>query len=415
MDRIITIIKRELSVFQQLSRESKLLLPCMTLFWFASPFIGLFLNIYLWREVDSLGPVALFNLFIFLGLPLGFITNGFLLKKKSLVSALRLGILAQGIFPLLIILLRENAFRFLAPLGLINGLSGAFYWANLNLLIYDLTSDKIRGYYTGLQEVLGSAIGIITPPLVGFVIVIFGQEWLRLSLRNSYYLSFSIAAFFFLLSALIAGKMMVVKERLEFSLKDVSFKNLSKNWLSIRIMSVASGFPNGIFILTWSLLAFEFFGRELEVGWFNGFLGVVGVMAAYFAGRYAKPEKRMRATVIGTIFYFTGAMFFGINFSLPAFYLLGVLVGIGDLFIWTVEFPILMREMERGYLPESQRYSYWVDREIFVNIGRLLGMATFVLFTGFFAFQFVYRTMFIIIAFVSLILLLTIRNLIKVE
>lgn len=415
MQRIITRVRREIFVFQRLKRSIKLLLFCLALISFAGSFLGVFLNIYFWRALHRLEAVALFNLFFFVGLPIGFIANGFLVKKISYVAAFRAGIMALGLFPLIIMGLQENAFRYLGLLGLVNGFSDAFYWANLNIFIYDLTSDTVRGYFTGLHSALGSAIGIVTPPIVGFLIGVFGQEWLRLSVRHSYYLSFSIATFLFLTTAVVAGKITAARERLEFSLPDINLKNKSQNWGSIRLMSIASGFPSGIFALTWSLLAFEFFGRELEVGWFNGFLGIIGVLAAYFAGRYAKPERRMRTTIIGTAFYFLGATFFGLNFTIPAFYLLGIFVGIGDHFLWAVEFPVLMKEMEKGYLPGKQRYVYWVDREMFLNIGRVLGMIIFIALVSLFAFKLVYQIMFILIALIALVFLATIVNLIQTQ
>jgi YQGE family putative transporter len=387
----------------------------MALFTLGGSFLGVFLNIYLWRELNSLRAVALFNLCIFLGLPIGFIFNGLLLRKISYVSAFRFGILAQGIFPLIIVFLGGSVSPYLVPLGLIRGFGEAFYWANLSLFIFDITADKIRGYYTGLQETLNSAIWMVGPPLVGFTIGVIGQERLGLNIRSSYYLSFSIATFIFLLAVIIAGKIMITKERLDFSPREISFKKLSKNWWTVRLMSVVDGFPNGIFNLTWSVLAFEFFGREVEVGWFNGFLGIVGILAGYFAGRLARPERRLMTATIGTVFFVAGTMFFGLNFSLPAFYLLGILAGIGDLFVWSVEHPVIMREMEKGHLSRSKRYYYWVDNEIFLNLGRIIGLTTFILLAGLFAFAFVYRIMFIVIALSAIFLLLMIRRLIKAE
>jgi MFS family permease len=415
MDRVIARIKREIFVFQELSRRTKLLLVCIGLFTLGSSFLDVFLNIYLWRELNDLRAVVLFNLCFFLSMPFGFIFNGLLLGRIPHASAFRFGILVQGFFPLLIISLGGNVLPFLVPLGLIRGFGEAFYWANLNLFIFDFTSDKIRGYFTGLQEALNSAIWMVGPPLVGLTIVIVGQEWLGLSVRSSYYLSFSIATFIFLLAVIIAGKLKTDKEKLDFSLKGLSLKSLGKNWWTVRLMSIVDGFPNGIFILTWSVLAFEFFGGEVQVGWFNGFLGVLGILAAYLAGRLARPERRLMTATIGTVLFVAGTIFFGLNFSLSAFYLLSILVAFGDLFVWTVEYPVIMKEMEKGHLTRKKRYYYLVDRENFLNLGRAIGLMTFILWAGFFAFTLVYRAMFVIIGLSAILLWLMVRKLIKAE
>lgn len=260
-------LKREASVFKQLSRENRLLLVCSTLFSLAGPFIGLFLNIYLWREINSLEAVALFNLFGFLGLPIGFIANGFLLKRVSSKRALQFGLLAQGIFPLTLMILREEALHLLAPLGIISGLSAAFYWANLNLLTYDLTIDEIRGYFAGMSLVFGSVAGIFASPLAGFVIGIMGQKWFQFGVRQSYYLSFLIAAVIFLVTVIIAREITAGEEKLDFSLGGVFATSKSKKWVNVRFLNLAYGVCQGILIFSGGLLAFKFFGRELLVGW----------------------------------------------------------------------------------------------------------------------------------------------------
>jgi len=413
INKITVRIRREGAVFQQLNRESKLLLLCSGLFWFAGPFIGLFLNIYLWREANSLGAVALFNLFKFVGLPIGFIINGFLLKKISNKTAFQLGLILQAVFPFILIVLKDRAFQFLVPLGLINGLNEAFYWANMNLLIYDLTFDKIRGYFSGLDITLSSIFWIIAPPLAGFVIESLGQNRLHLSIRHSYYLSFLIAGFIFMVAAVVANKIIFQKVRPDFSLKNISLTNKSKKWASVRLLNVASGFYWGIFAFSFGLLAFKFFGKELEVGWFNGLMGVISALAGYLAGRYAAPERRLSATILGVIVFFLGSIFFGINFSIFGFYTYAILVTIGDTFLWMVHLPIEMKEMDRGYLPEAQRYLYWVDVEIFLNLGRILGIIIFICLTNFFTFELVYRLIIVLIGFAPFIGLKAIRNLVS--
>jgi YQGE family putative transporter len=96
--------------------------------------LGVFLNIYLWRVINNLGSVALFNLFFFIGIPISFIVNGLLLRKIPYVSAFRFGILAQGVFPLIIIFSQERVLQYLALLGFIKGFGEAFYWGTLTSL-----------------------------------------------------------------------------------------------------------------------------------------------------------------------------------------------------------------------------------------------------------------------------------------
>ncbi len=415
MKRIISRIEREIAVFQELSRDSKLLLLCSGLFWFAGPFIGLFLNVYLWREVNSLQAIGFFNLFYFIGLPVGFIINGFLLGKISNKTAFQMGLLFQSAFPFILILLKDKAFQFLIPLGFINGLSSAFYWANMNLLIYDLTYDRIRAYFSGLDISLSSILGIIAPPLAGFVIESLGQNRLHLNISYSYYLSFLIAGLIFLMAAIFAGRIKSEEKHSKFSFRNLFLTNKSKKWISVRFLNMAHGISSGIFFFSFGLLAYEFFGKELEVGWFNGLMGAICALAAYLAGRYALPERRLLITILGVVVFFFGSLVFGINFSLIGFFIYSTMVTIGDTFLWTIHIPTEMREMDGGYLPAGQRYLYLVDIEIFLNLGRIFGITLLIFLTNYFSFDVVYRLIVVIIGFAPFISLKAIENLVKAE
>jgi YQGE family putative transporter len=303
-NKLITRVKKETAVFRQLSQDSRLLLICITLFYLAGPFTGLFLNVYLWREIESLQLIALFTFFYFFGVPIGFIINGILLKKLFSKTAFQLGLFFQGLLPVVLIILQERAFHFLALLGLIKGVSAAFYWANLALLTYDFTNDAERGYFSGLSSSLASAIGIIASPLAGFVIGVAGQEWLKLSITSSYYLSFGTAIVIFLATVIIAGQVTPKKGKLEYSFRTTFSEKKSENWIKVRSLNFVTGLRDSVIPFLPALLAFKFFGKEVLVGQFNGLMAVIGILIGYFAGRYAKPEKRISAASIGVTAFF---------------------------------------------------------------------------------------------------------------
>lgn len=154
-------------------------------------------------------------------------------------------------------------------------------------------------------------------------------------------------------------------------------------------------------------------GSYWLVGWFSGLMGAIGMLAGYFAGRYAKPDRRVSAAIIGATFFFIGSMFFGINFSVLGYYVFSTLIAIGGVFIWTVHGPVQMREIDKGYFPESQRYNYLVDTEVFLNIGRILGTVVLIFLANFFDFDLTYRIIIILIGLVPFISLLAVKNLVK--
>ncbi|MBU0619264.1 MFS transporter [Patescibacteria group bacterium] len=403
-------IKRELAVFKQLNRQNQLLLLCSTLYWLANPFVSLFLNIYLWRVANSLLMVACFNLFLFLGVPFGFILNGWLLRKLSNKTALRLGLILQGVFPLILILLGESAFRYLPLLGFINGINVSFYWGNYNLFIYDLTTDKTRGYYTGINTLLSTAAATLASPLAGLVIGVLGQGWLQLEVSQAYYLSFILTTFIFVLAAMVVGQINTHEEALDFSLSGLLAKK-SPGWNRIRLLNLTTGFYGGVFSFSLGILAFYFFGQETGVGWFNGLIGIISALAAYLAGRLATPSRRILTALVAAIPFFIGSLIFSLSWSLVTFYVFAILTGIGTTALLTVKIPLDMKEMDQGHLSETQRYKYLVDLEIFLNSGRALGILLLILLANVFSFELAYRLTILVIGFIPFIVLKLVKNL----
>ncbi|MBI4099845.1 MFS transporter [Candidatus Microgenomates bacterium] len=367
MQKILAFWRREQEIFFSLTENSRWLLLCSQLTRFASPFIGLFLNLFLWRETADLKTLIFFNAALFVGLPLGFIVNGLALKKLGIKQLFQFSFLTQIIFPLLIVLLKTSVLSYIYPLALINSFGAAFYWANLNYLTFNLNTDKNRGYFIGLDFSIGSFIGIVAPILAGFIV----------SFAGGYYLSFLVAAGIFSVGTLVAGKFIASQPSLDFQPQETIIHDQNSSWAKARAMMFFWGIISASTLFTGSILALNFFRQEAGVGLFNGAMGVIGVLAAYSAGRIISVQRRLLGAIIGTTILVLGALAFGLAPTVIGFVAFISSCQIGGFFTWTAMYTLNMREIDRGPLGPEQKYHYVVDNEIFMNIGRLVGLTLF--------------------------------------
>jgi YQGE family putative transporter len=349
-----------------LSADGRVLLLCSMLFLFAAPLTGLFVNLYLWKGTESMVEIGLYNLSFWVGLPIGFIVNGLVLRLIKIKSLFRIGILSQALFPLLLIVLSETAFSWLFLLGLVNGFGAAFYWANINFLGYRVNNDETRGYYSGFDSTLGSFAGIISPVIAGLVVTL-----------SSYQMVFGLAIVTFLLAAWVAGRLSDSDEKFTFSFDNLFRTRHGRRWWLARTIMVFNGATGGFLLLTGSVLAMSLLGNELQVGYLNGLLGGWGVVTGYFVARLSSPNRRVVGIKLGVILAITASIFFGIWPLALGFVAFLVIRRLEDNLSWIISYSVVMKEMDGGGIGEGAKYVYIVDNEIFLNIGRVLGMGLF--------------------------------------
>lgn len=385
----------------RLTPQSRAILLCSQLSRLAGPFIGLFLNLYLWRQTNDLPTLIFYNAASFLALPVGFIVNGLALNRLGIKRLFQFSFLVQIITPLIIVFFRQEILGFLPIFGAINGFGSAFYWANINYLTFKLNEDKDRGYFVGLDFSIGSIIGIVAPILAGLIV----------SSAGGYYTAFAIAAVIFFLGFLVAGKFVNIQPDLAFRWKESFVQDHSWRWLGARAVIFFQGLIGGATLYTGSVLALNFFSGEASIGYFNGIMGVVGAVAAFIAAHYITIDRRFTGAIIGTIVLVAGALWFSLTPTLLGFVAFIASCQFGGFFTWTAGYSLIMREIERGHLDEENKYHYVVDNEIFINLGRLLGLAIFFLLLTSFPTAEAFRVIILLTAPVWLADLLVLRRL----
>ena len=121
----------------KLDSQAALLLIVLTLFNAANAFSGLFVPVYLFKAHQSYALVGWFSLLQYFSGGVCIYLAGAWVKQKGLVAPLRLGIALSGIFYLSVLLLGESSRSFAIPLGILNGVSGGFFWLAYNVLYFE--------------------------------------------------------------------------------------------------------------------------------------------------------------------------------------------------------------------------------------------------------------------------------------
>jgi MFS transporter, YQGE family, putative transporter len=172
---IFARIKIELGHFMVLSEDMRRLLLSYYFYLAAYPLFKVFTNTYLWRQGENLVLIVVYNLFYFLGLPLGFYLNGLLLKRISSSRLYALGSIIEGLVAIGVVFFSSLSVYSLLVYGLVSGIGAGIFWGNKNYITQKITKGANRLYYNALESVGDMIINILIPILTGFFIFL-GQK-----------------------------------------------------------------------------------------------------------------------------------------------------------------------------------------------------------------------------------------------
>ena len=170
-------LKREYQFFKQQTSNVRVLLMTNLLYALVLPVVEIFVGAYVMRHTSEPVSVALYQLFMYIGIITTSFVNGFLLRHVSVKMLYAGGILVSGLSMFAMMLVKSLGFVELGITGFVLGAASGFFWTNRYLLTLNNTTDDSRNYFFGLESFFFSITSITVPLLIGaFISQIDGRE-----------------------------------------------------------------------------------------------------------------------------------------------------------------------------------------------------------------------------------------------
>ncbi|SFA70781.1 MFS transporter, YQGE family, putative transporter [Lentibacillus halodurans] len=356
-----------------ISRDLILLLVIGGLYSLSIFLSNTFVNIYLWKQAGDYMTIAFYNLGIYLFQPLTFILAGKIAKKVDRVIVLRLGVIFLSLFFLSVLLIAEEASKYNFMLGSVLGVGYGFYWLAFNVLTFEITEPESRDFFNGFLGVLQSFAGMIGPLLAGTIIAGMQEN-------VGYSVIFTISFILFIVAVVCSFFLKRRKAEGLFHFKRVLMeRNHNKNWKKILNAHVSQGLREGIFLFVISIWVFITTQSEFALGMFNLFLSGLSFVFYFIVTKWVKPSLRKKAILTGAlILYFSVyIILFNINYTQLMIY--AVLIGIAYPIINVPYASLTYDVIGKAWKAKEFRVEYIVVRELFVNIGRVSSIVTFLI------------------------------------
>ncbi|MGP4107259.1 MFS transporter [Virgibacillus sp. L01] len=332
-----------------------------------------FVNIYLWKQSGEYITIAMYNLGIYLFQPVTFILAGKIAKKVDRIIVLRLGVIFLSLFFLSVLIIAEKAATFNFLLGGLLGIGFGFYWLAFNVLTFEITEPESRDFFNGFLGVLQSFSGMIGPLLAGTIIA-------NMEANIGYTTIFTIS---FCLFIGAVGCSFILKRRQAegaFHFKRVlAERRHNNNWRRILYAHVFQGLREGIFLFVIAIWVFITTQSEFALGMFNLFLSGLSFIFYFIVTKWIKQSMRKKAILTGGLILYFSIYIILFSISYTQLIIYAVIIGIAYPIINVPYVSMTYDVIGKAWKAKEFRVEYIVVRELFVNVGRVTAIVTFIL------------------------------------
>lgn len=372
-----------------LSKRSKYFIVIELIFTSVVNLNGLFIAIFLTRSGLQKVQLVEYSIMLYIALIVGFIVNGYLLKRFRSASILRAVFILMPLFYLSLGFIVRQIPTWYLLIGFISWFIEGLGWANCNFLVYRFTKNSNRNKFAEYCMASQTGVGVILPVLFGYIIsaipnspfnsvisAVFNNANRSL---NGYFLMFFIELLI-CLSSLYLFKHISVPNEVDYSIKKyIQFKKNRKYIHIYNISILLNGMTGQFTILFGSLTAFIVFKKEVNVGTFNSIFAILSILIGLLIAKKIGTSRRLTAFLIGGLLYILAYGSIAISLSLVGLLLLYALTTLAFPFINLFD-PIIYEEMDKKIHNPKNIYFYILDNELFLDIGRILSAIIILLF-----------------------------------
>lgn len=352
----------------------KKLLVSHTIFAAARMAIGVFLNVYLWKETGKLNIVIWFNILYLFFHTLSFHGFAYLVKRGNSHLPRKIGLLGFLISGLIIALLRDSivdyAYLIASVIGIFNGL----YWISYHVLRFDLTSMGNRGNYTGLEFGMNIAVGVLMPVLSGAIIAWNYNGF-------GYPMLFVFGASLFLISFFVgninvkthSGSKFHIVKTMKLISKE---KDILKSMFAFSFGNISRGGTIANVIMP--LFIFDVLKNEFGLGSILSFFSIVAIFFSFGFGKLVDYKHYKNIVLFGGVLYSCLILLLAFKYSFWVLILFGSSIKFFDILLKIPKRVISENQISRIKDFKNHRIEYIVIREWFnIGFGRIAGLLLF--------------------------------------
>lgn len=395
--------------WKDFTRSAKILILTNVIYAFVLPVIDIFVASYIMRNSNDPSKVIFYQMAIYSGIPITFFINGFLLNRINIKRLFSLGMLLSGISMVFMMSLDEINYFGLIGAGLIMGMSFGLYWANRDYLVLATTKDRTRNFYYGLETFFYTIIASVVPVMIGWYLM-NGNGTSNEGVNSGYKVVTTIVFIITIIASIVFHFGKYEKPKSE---KFLYFK-FHKLWKKMLQLALLKGLAQGFIVTAPAMLMMKFFHSEGALGTAISIGAVIAAVIMLILGKYSKPKHRLIIFSIGLISFFLASFFNGLLFNSVGVIIFMFLLLIARPVLDISYFPIQLKVIDvLSKIENRNEFSYILNHEFGLFVGRLIGAGTFLVIAFFINADIALRYALLIIGVLQLLSIIIAKQLLK--
>lgn len=358
----MNFIKKEFFHFKSLSKKAQELSISFFFYSTAYPIISIFISAFIWKNNNNILFLIIFRASQFFITPFAFLLGGILLKVVKIKTLYFLGTFMIAVSSVLIIFLKNDSPLAFVYMGILLGTGAGLYWINRNYLTIKETNDENRSYFFGLLFSFATLIGFIITFSVGWLIV-FGI---------SYQLLIVIAFILIIFSGLTVFK----NDHDTPAIGKFFINNSSYVWTRKRFLHLGIGLVEGLSYIIPGLLILTVLGNEGILGTLTAISSIISAIFIYYYGRKSNSKDHRTYFIVSVVSALIISLLIALTYNRFTVVIYSLLNGLIISFLWLTAIPPILKniDLEVGQI-ERKRFSYILDSEFFLDVGRIVSLA----------------------------------------
>nr|WP_231603638.1 MFS transporter [Bacillus sp. FJAT-27231] len=355
-----------------LSKDLGLLLFIGGLYSLSVALSNTFVNIFLWRQSGQFIDLAIYNLTAVVFELFAYVAAGQCAKKVDRIIVLRMGVLFLGCFYIAVLLIGSQASEWIVFLGALLGIGYGFYWLAYNVLTFEITEPETRDFFNGFFGSLLSMGGMIGPIAAGFIIS-------RFTSNTGYFIIFGISLGCFVVAVLLSLMLKRRPSSGRFQLLEVwKERDRHPDWKRILNAHFFQGLREGVFVFVISVFVFVTTGSELALGTYGLVYSGVSFFSYSLAVKLVKEQYRKRVILAGGMTLFLSLFLIIVDLTFTKLLIYAAIIAVAYPFLLVPYLSMTYDVIGRSREAAERRVEYIVVREIFINIGRVVSILSFI-------------------------------------
>ncbi len=296
------------------------------------------------------------------------------IKRKNKMNVYRFGTLIQIVYIFIIILMKEKIVNYVWLIGIIYGISVATIGFPFNMIKSEQISNQERSRYLGYEVVATESVSLIVPILLGAYITAYSYE-----VTAGLILVFAILKLilsFFIQNKNVQTSQINLRKMWQIFVKD---ENLKKLYL----VEFLKGFNRyGVMSLVVSLLMIYQTENDLELGSWTSLFSLFTIISMYLFGKYYHEAQKRKMLEVSAIVTIASFIYIAFSVNLVSVVAYNIAYAVFMNIILNITEKDLFDYANREPFAKELNTEYFVLRELFLNIGRIVGYSILLVAVG---------------------------------